>query len=442
VVRSRWKLLAETTALLDASLDYEETLGHVVRSAVPRVADYCVVALLNDDGSLRWGDSAHRRLEMAPILQAVQPFQPLRDTPEHPMARALRTGDAVLIPTVDEALLVRIAAGAEHLALIRRLAPVSYMAVPLVARGRVFGSLLFAATADSGRHYTERDLDLARRLGHQAAQAVDHAVLYAAAQRSARVRDELMAVVSHDLKNPLATIQLAVNFLLEDIVPNDAAHALEREQLAVITRTSERMHRLIRNLLDLSSADAGHLQVDPSALDAFGLVQDALDAHRVLAAARGITLAGDVDTALPSVLADRDRVAQLFSNLIGNALKFTPTGGRIVVSAARERDGGLAEAAPSAAATLDGLRFAVRDSGPGIAAADQPHVFDRFWQVRKTARSGTGLGLAIVRSIVEAQGGTVGVESTPGEGSTFWFTLPIASDTSPRRTGEWPIVIA
>ena len=173
------------------------------------------------------------------------------------------------------------------------------------------------------------------------------------------------------------------------------------------------MYRLIHDLLDVARADAGRLWIQPALADPEELLREALDAHCQLAAAKSITLEATADGPLPNVLADRERIAQVFSNLVGNALKFTPRGGRVSVLGWR--------ATPV-------VRFAVEDTGPGIPRDQQAHVFDRFWQAKDASRLGTGLGLSIAKAIVEGHGGSIGVESTTGQGSRFEFTLPIAGE--------------
>jgi signal transduction histidine kinase len=191
--------------------------------------------------------------------------------------------------------------------------------------------------------------------------------------------------------------------------PDDAAAV--RARLAVIRRSADRMERLIGDLLDVTRIDAGNLVLARERLSAGALVDEAVQSQRSLAESHSLTLRAEVPDGLPAILGDRDRLFQVFANLLGNAVKFTPEGGSIVVSAA------LVGAR---------VRFTVRDTGPGIAPEHLPHVFDRFWQDRRTAGQGTGLGLSIVKGIAEAHGGEVSVESAPGEGSAFSFTLPLA----------------
>jgi signal transduction histidine kinase len=171
------------------------------------------------------------------------------------------------------------------------------------------------------------------------------------------------------------------------------------------------MDRLIQDLLDVTSMEAGRLSIEPVRLRPVQVISDTLDAHGPAVTAASLELQNEVSTDLSLIWADRDRLLQVFENLIGNALKFTTPGGRIAVGAA-----------PRGAETL----FWVADTGSGIASEDIAQIFDRFWQSRKAGRHGAGLGLSIVKGIVEAHRGRIWVESAVGRGSTFFFTIPSA----------------
>lgn len=419
ILGARWGFLANASAILEGSLEYRETLANVVRLVVPRIADYAGIALLDDDGSLTWGYSAHCDPAKDPLVGRLRAFQPQLSLENNPTATALRSGETQMIQVVDDAFLRTIAREDTHLSLLRQLAPTSFIIVPLAARGQFLGSLVLATTKDSNRRYTNRDVAIANEVGRRVGLAVDRALLFRAAEEAGRAREQMVAVVSHDLKNPLATIEMAVSFLLEEMVPNDAAHEREREQLLAIHRSATHMYRLIHDLLDVTAIEAGQLAVTRVPVSVDALVTDALELLRPLAVAKRIALIAVPSPTLPSVVADRERILQVFSNLGGNAVKFTRTDGQVEIRVVH-RDAVMA--------------FEVRDTGPGIASDELPHVFDRFWQSRKTARGGVGLGLAIAKGIVEAHGGSINVTSEPGHGSCFAFTLPIA--TTDTRLGQ------
>jgi PAS domain S-box-containing protein len=237
-----------------------------------------------------------------------------------------------------------------------------------------------------------------------------------ALQQAVSARDEVVAVVSHDLRNPLGTIAAAAGLMLELELPEEQ----RREHLQIIVRATERMNTLMRDLLDIARIEGGGLSVDPQAVDVAELVAEALDLMRPLVVDRGLELSHAVAPSLPRVWADRDRVLQVLSNLIGNALKFTRQGG-VHVDVAHDPQ-------------RDEVVFSVQDSGPGITPEGLSHLFDRFWQQSRSDRQGAGLGLAIVHGIVTAHGGRIWVESRLGEGSTFRFTLPRARERAGAQT--------
>lgn len=226
------------------------------------------------------------------------------------------------------------------------------------------------------------------------------------AKQAIRTRDEVLAMVAHDLRNPLNLVLSGASILLET---GTELEPKEREQLQVIHRAAGQMNRLIQDLLEVSSVEAGQIAIETRPQSPALLVREACELFQHTAAERSIALVCESGADLGEVQADHDRILQVFSNLIGNALKFTPQGGRVVI-----------RAEPEQAA----VRFSVADTGPGIPEADLPHIFDRFWQAERSRKGGAGLGLAIARGIVTAHGGEIWAEGTVGRGSTFSFTLP------------------
>jgi PAS domain S-box-containing protein len=228
----------------------------------------------------------------------------------------------------------------------------------------------------------------------------------AEAEAAVHSRDDLLAIVSHDLRNPLNVIAMSAS-----VLESPLADAARMAQLGIIRRAVARMDRLIADLLDVAQITAGTLRLVTEPLDAAAICEDARQSFVPLLAAKHQQFACTVPAKPIKVVADRDRISQVLSNLVGNAHKFTPEGGRI--EARVEAVQGFAQ-------------FTVSDTGPGLSERDLPHVFDRFWQARRVRRGGVGLGLPIAKGIVDAHGGRIWAESVPGVGTTFHFTIPVA----------------
>jgi signal transduction histidine kinase len=256
-----------------------------------------------------------------------------------------------------------------------------------------------------------------RRLAGVFRTALDHRLLYArtleserTVRRAIHAREELVAVVSHDLKSPLATISMTTGLLLDQLGPENQGPE-PRRSLERIQRSTDRMGRLIRDLLDLARLEGGHLSIDPGPQELAGLMSEAVEALRAEAAAKSLRLEQALAPGAERVRCDRERILQVLANLVGNAVKFTPDQGEVVMRAER--------AGPE-------VVVSVTDSGPGIPREQQERLFEPYWQAEATARLGTGLGLSIAKGLVELHGGRIWVTSRPGAGSTFSFALPAA----------------
>lgn len=407
--------LAHVSAVLASSLDYEETLTMVARLAVPLLADCCIVDLLEGRG-IRRLKVVHVDPNMAPLAAALERVH-VREPQAHPIWQLLEEQRSVMLREIPAGYLEQVAQHPEHLRRLQELAPVSLISVPLVARARVLGALTFCSVRPE-RLYAEEDLQLAEELARRAALALDNSQLYALAQRAIRARDEVLGIVAHDLRNPLGAIEIGVETMLD--APG-SAQAQTRSMLQMILRAAGRADRLIQDLLDVARIEGGGLAVKRTPCEPANLLDDALEVMRSGATKAEVTLTGVSQPGLPQVEADHDRILQVFSNLVGNAVKFTPAGGRIDLRAARSEDD---------------VCFSVADTGPGIAADYLPYVFDRFWQARPTDRRGAGLGLAIAKAIVESHGGRIWAESTLGHGSTFFFTIPVRPSSAPQPRGN------
>jgi PAS domain S-box-containing protein len=412
------RLLAETGRLLSTSLDVEATLEAVAHLALPQLADMAMVDVV-EDGVIRRVAASHANERLTALFERARAFPP-RLGDGGPQDEAIQTGRPVIVARVDGAWIRRIARNAEHGELLRALAPSSLLVIPL--RGRddvVLGTVTWVRIA--GRPpFDARDRELAEELGRRATLAVENARLYDAARRATQARDDMLGVVSHDLRNPIHSIYMSGSFLLDLLQPD---MELERTQAAVVKRAAARANRLIQDLLDITHIESGRLSLDARPHDAASLVDEAIEQARIQADTAGVALRrGEVEGAA-IVHADRDRVLQALGNLLGNALKFTPRGGQVTVSA---RGG------------ADGARLSVSDTGPGIPAEQVPHLFDRYWQANRKDRRGVGLGLSIVKGIADAHGGEVLFDTHVGEGSTFTLVLPArrATDRELRRAPE------
>lgn len=224
-------------------------------------------------------------------------------------------------------------------------------------------------------------------------------------ERGVRLEEDIVAVVSHDLRSPLHTVQFSADMLLRAAPPDDRS----RPRLVAIARAAERMRRLVDDLLDLSILVAGRLSLVPAPESTRALLEEAVESQQARAAEKSLSLRHDLGAEPPGVVCDRERVLQVLSNLIDNAIKHTGPGGSVTLSAV---------ARPTV------VELSVRDTGAGIPEAEAERVFERYWQAARTAQRGVGLGLAIAKAIVEAHGGRIAVASRPAEGSTFSFTLP------------------
>jgi signal transduction histidine kinase len=258
---------------------------------------------------------------------------------------------------------------------------------------------------DTPRRYRQTDVDMAIELGRRAGVAIDNARLYASAQESVRSREEMVAIVSHDLRNPLATVELASTLALQS---GDNPAKVERH-LQAIHRAAGRMRDLLRDLLDTASIQVGRLTIERTPEQASNLMDEVVDGWVELARAKSIELESHCDVRSVMVECDRARIIQALGNLIGNAIKFSSEGDKVIVCA-----------------RVDGsdIQIDISDSGPGISPQDLERIFEPYWSSKRTRVAGTGLGLYICKGIVEAHGGTIAVDSQLGRGTRFTVRLP------------------
>ena len=324
-----------------------------------------------------------------------------------PLAEAMRRREPVWLASQEE---FRRQFPAAHERLLSDTEASSFLAMPLMHGDELVGGLVLGFRASSA--FGATDQAFARLLAQSAGSALARACTLERerdgrleAETMARARQEVLGVVAHDLRNPLGVVSSTVQMLGElDLPAPERAKLLGAGRRAVV-----QMNRLIGDLLDVMRIDAGRLLLEIDDVPVSTILSHAEESVQHLADERDIALTvGQNDLDVRAYM-DRARLAQVLDNLLGNALKFTPPGGTVALRAWRDAGNAV---------------FEVADDGPGIPLADQEHLFDKYWQARSTDRRGVGLGLAISKGIVEAHGGRLWVESEPGVGSRFCFTIP------------------
>jgi len=409
------QVLAEAGTVLAASLDYQQTLATVAHLVVRDLADWCLVEVIDEREQIRRRKIVARDPSKADLCATLEHMTIDRERP-HLIRPVFETKQSLLIEHVTSDQIESAAQGPEHLQALRAVNPTSLMAVPLLRHGRVLGMLAFVSSTES-RRYGRSDLPLAEALADRAAVAIENARLYEASVHATQLRDQVLGVVAHDLRSPLSTILMQLWALRRH---GADAERRSSKPAQVIERAAKRMNHLIQDLLDVAVMESGQLTIERARLSASGLIVEAADMQKPLTSSSSLELRIEADSDLPEVWGDRDRLLQVFENLIGNAIKFTKAGGRIAVGAtSRDHE----------------VIFRVADTGSGIAPENLPHVFDRFWQATRTGRQGAGLGLPITKGIIEAHGGRIWVESTPSRGTTFFFTIPEATPEQGRPSG-------
>ncbi len=404
----RAAFLAASGQELATSLDYEHTIATLARLIVPNLAEMSVVDITEPEGALRRVAVAHRNPEDEAVFAAE--IGTVRHEVPEALVRIIQAGEPALVGS-SSGLYPYLTGEADGDS--RTL-----IFLPLVSRGQTIG--IAAAISAEGRPFMSTDLPLFAELARRASLSIDNSRLYLESQQAVRAREEVLAIVSHDLRNPLSAVSLGASLLLM----SDSVSEEDREQLDTIVVSAKRMNRLIADLLDVTRLEGGkRLPVELGSVEVSDMLREAEELFRAQAGVAQVSMVYHADESLPRVYADRHRVMQVLSNLIGNSMKFTPPGGRIEVGASR-RDG-------------EAL-FTVADTGPGIPKEHLSDIFSPYWQAKRTERMGAGLGLSISKGIVEAHGGRIWVESDPGMGTQFYFTLPVDTSTEESRAAVTP----
>ncbi|MDX2094009.1 MAG: AAA family ATPase [Kofleriaceae bacterium] len=393
--------LAEASRKLASSLDHASTLARIVELAVPRVADWCLIAVQHAGAPLRLLCSTHDA-KKATLAHALEQL-PFSHDADEGLARAMRTGEAVLYSRVRSTQLEAMG-GARHAELVRGLGMESAMAVPFAVRDEQLGGILLVSS-DPHRLFTAADLAEAEELGRRCAVAIDNAYLYQEALRAVQMREDFLSITSHELRAPLSPLRMQLD-LAREILHTDPDKALQMLERA--DKQVDSLVRLVDDLLDVSRITVGKLQMQLEPVDLANLVEDVLKRFAPELARAKCRVVSRLERGVVGSW-DHGRIEQVVVNLLSNAMKFG-AGKPIEVDVCR-LDGGA------------GLR--VRDHGVGIAHEDRERIFERFERATPVRHfGGLGLGLYIVRELVAAHRGTIELESEVGKGSCFTVKLP------------------
>jgi signal transduction histidine kinase len=409
--RRRAAFLAEAAALMATSLDSDATLASIGSMVVPLLADWCIVDLPIPHGGFRRGPVTTINPSQEALARKLEGVYELPAEGSSGVWNAIRSGRSELCTDLTELALLGIAGRSERLPEIKQIGIRSYMCIPLIARGRTLGTLLFIS-AGSGRIFRENDLVLATDLAGRIALTVDNLQLYHNAQEALKIRDDFISIAAHELRTPVTPLQLTLDSLQREVKnsPDEGKVPvyLVRKHLDIAVRQTDRLIKLVNNVLDVSRLSAGRLDLQLEEVDLSLVVEEVVARFAEDATQAGCTLV--VQTHGPVIGRwDRLRLDQVVTNFLSNGLKYG-RGSPIELQVQ---------------ATLTSARLSVRDYGIGISPEDQERIFDRFERaVSEHYFAGFGLGLWIVSEIAKALRGRVQVTSTPGAGSVFSMELP------------------
>ena len=401
------QFLADASAAFAVLVDFDSTLQKVASLAVPYFADWATVDVVEADGTLRRVAVSH--IDPAKVQLAHELHRRLPPDPAAPQGvwTILRTGRSEIVPEITDELLAQSVKDHELLEIMRELGLKSYIGVPLTVRGKTLGVITFIA-AESGHRYDATDLAVAEDLASRAGIAIDNAQLYRELRDADQRKDEFLATLAHELRNPLAPIRNGLQVLRLSGTNGEAGV----EVRSMMERQLNQMVRLVDDLLDVSRITRNKLDLKLQRVDLATVIHSAVETSRPLIEQSGHTLSLSLPPSPTYLQADLTRLAQVFSNLLNNSAKYTEPGGHISLTAE---------------ATNDEVTVRVRDNGLGIPAEAMPRLFQMFSQVDRNmerAQGGLGIGLTLVRRLVEMHGGTVKARSDgPGRGSEFHRVL-------------------
>jgi signal transduction histidine kinase len=431
LAEKRLVFLAEATNVLNASLDFEQTLRAIAKMAVPALGDWCTVDIVDDNGTLQQVAVVHTDPETQALVTEWREKE-LQKPHDVDLGRhVLQTGESVLIPELPAGMLEGVAMGNEaSLKLLSALNLLSALCVPLAVRGQRIGVLFLNTSRDSERRLNNDDLILVEELARRASTAIDNAKLYREAQNAIHMRDEFLSVAAHELKTPVTSLRGFAQMTLRHIATKETPD-VERIQTSLkrIEQQSDKLARLISQLLDVSRFMGGSLAIEPREIELVSLVQTVVTDAQLNTQRHTIRLSGLAEC---RIVGDPLRLEQVLTNLVDNAIKYSPNGGDILVNVSLQPESQHANGVKGANGRSSGniLCVSVTDHGLGVPVPAREHIFNRFFQAHKEGHyGGMGLGLYISRQIIELHNGTLDAEYPTSGGTRFVICLPVLKQT-------------
>lgn len=416
VLEKNLQFLAYASKLLSSSLDYTAIWQHLTELAIPYVADWCAVDILDREaGVFDLVAIAHKDPEKVKWIREFRQTNPININDTFGLPEIVRTKQKEYIPLITDELLVAIARSEHDLEVVRLLGMTSALSVPLIVQEQAVGAITFV-TSESHRRLTDADVTMAEELASRASLALENAALYRQAQQAITLRDDFIAVASHELKTPITSLKMYTQVLQKQAArtgDGSAGRSLEKMDTQL-----NKLTRLVNDLLEVSRIQQGRLEFQEEAVDLNEVVQEAMEQVRPSSEKHTIRLEGQIDQ---PVWGDKERIGQVVTNLLMNAIKFSPNAEMIMVRLATEPESAV---------------VSVQDFGIGIASEHHDKIFDRFYRVtdpEERTYPGLGIGLYISNQIIKRHGGTMWVVSEKGKGASFSFSVPYQPDTSNTR---------
>ena len=405
-IENNLRYLAEASKILSSSLDYETTLNTIAALAVPEVADWCTVDIL-EDGSVKQVAVAHKdpkKIKWARNLRKVNPVD--LDAPTG-IAKILRDGKSEIYPVITDEMLVAVSKSKEQLKLLRNIGFTSAMIVPIFSQEKPVGTITLVTT-ETDRHYSHADLLMAEELGTRASVAIENARLYKGSQDAISIRDEFISVASHELKTPVTSVKMFTQVLKKHSEQIGDLKAVSH--LSKMDKQINKLTELIYDLLNVSKIQAGKMEFKKDDFDFDRAVKEIIDVLQQSSEKHKLIIKGKTGK---MVYGDEERIGQVINNLISNAIKYSPRANKVVIKLSSNKKQ---------------VQVDVIDSGIGMDKDHLDKIFERFYRVydnNDKTFPGLGIGLYISSEIIKRHGGKFWVNSDLGKGSTFSFSLPI-----------------